>query len=252
MEVLERLMNSINDIVWSTPLVVLCLGAGIFLSFRLRFPQFRHLGSMVRLTVSNETSDSGITPFQAFSTSVGSRVGMGNIAGVATAIFMGGPGITMPGLHTNSIASAFGHAFGIADTISAAALTIVLGLVVCGGAKRIGKVAELITPFMCVAYVVLSFIVIVYRIEDLPGVFGTIFSSAFGMHEAFSGIVGSMIAWGVKRGVYSNEAGQGSGAIVSAVAETSHPAKQGLVQIFSIARMPAPVSRSPWVRPPAR
>lgn len=92
MEVLTNAMNSLNSIVWSTPLVVLCLGAGLWFSIRMKFPQVRLIKEMARLLVHGEKSDSGITPFQAFAATVGSRVGMGNIAGVATAIYYGGPG----------------------------------------------------------------------------------------------------------------------------------------------------------------
>lgn len=207
MEALTALMGRIDDIVWCYALVALCLGAGFYFSFRMRFPQVRLFKDMVKLLVSGEKSDSGITPFQAFAATVGSRVGMGNIAGVATAIFFGGPG---------------------------AIFAIVLGLVICGGIKRIGKVAEYMAPVMCVVYVALAIGVIGMNITKVPAAFGMIISSAFGMHQVFGGIVGSAIAWGVKRGVYSNEAGQGSGAIVSASAECSHPAKQGLVQAFSV------------------
>ncbi len=297
---LATIVTTINDIIWAPPLVALCLGAGVILSIYLKFPQFRHFGKMAKLTVSAETSEEGITPFQAFATTVGSRVGMGNIAGVATAIFFGGPGavfwmwmitllggasafveatlaqaykeklqggneyvggpayfiekglklkwlavlfaiatvigpgITMPGLHTNSIANVFHNAFGTPEIVVGTILTAVLALVVCGGVKRIGKVAEILAPVMCVVYILLALIVMVLRIADLPGVIGLIVKSAFGAEAAFSGIVGSMISWGVKRGVYSNEAGQGSGAIVCAASETSHPAKQGLVQVFSV------------------
>ena len=88
---LATIVTTINDIIWAPPLVALCLGAGVILSIYLKFPQFRHFGKMAKLTVSAETSEEGLTPFQAFATTVGSRVGMGNIAGVATAIFFGLP-----------------------------------------------------------------------------------------------------------------------------------------------------------------
>lgn len=280
--------------------MILCLGVGIFLSIYLKFPQFRHFKKMIKLTFSHEKSDTGITPFQAFAATVGERVGMGNIAGVATAIFMGGPGaifwmwmiallgaassfvestlgqayktklrgsnefvggpayyiehglkakafavafavatiigpgMTMPGIQSNSIVQVFNSAFGAPVMVIIIVLTVCTGLVVCGGVKRIGKVAELLAPCMCVVYMALCLVVMVLCYKQIPAVFALIFKCAFGREQAFSGIVGSMIAWGVKRGVYSNEAGQGSGAIICSATETSHPAKQGLVQSLSV------------------
>lgn len=110
----------------------------------------------------------------------------------------------------------------------------VFALVICGGIKRIASIAEYMAPVMCVIYVAMAVSIIVMNIDKVPGVLGMIVTSAFGMHQLFGGIIGSAISWGVKRGIYSNEAGQGSGAIVSAAAECSHPAKQGLVQAFSV------------------
>ncbi|KIR02707.1 amino acid carrier protein [Lachnospiraceae bacterium TWA4] len=299
MESFEKLMSSFNSIIWSTPLVAICLYAGIYFSIRMKFPQLRLFKDMAHLLVHGEKSETGISPFQAFAATVGSRVGMGNIAGVATAIFFGGPGaifwmwciaflgsgsafvesslaqaykvktdsgeylggpayfierglkckpyamlfaiatvlgpgILMPGLHINSIASTYEEAFGLNMVAVGFVFCAVFALVICGGIKRIGKVAELMAPVMCVIYVALAIGVIGLNITRVPAMFQLIFSSAFGLHQIFGGIIGSAISWGVKRGIYSNEAGQGSGAIVSAAAECSHPAKQGLVQAFSV------------------
>lgn len=145
-----------------------------------------------------------------------------------------GPGILMPGLHVNSIASTYEEAFGANMIVVGAIFCAVLAIVVCGGIKRIGKIAEYMAPVMCVIYVLMAFAVIGTNIGKVPGTLKMIFTSAFAIHPIFGGIVGSAISWGVKRGIYSNEAGQGSGAIVSAAAECSHPAKQGLVQAFSV------------------
>lgn len=296
---LVSMVDWINGVIWSPPLVGLCLGAGLYLSIRLGFPQVRYLKEMAKLAVRVEKSEAGISPFQAFAATVGSRVGMGNVAGVATAIYFGGPGavfwmwliaffgcgaafvetvlaqaykekkgngeyvggpayyiekglkikwlavifalatvigpgITMPGVHTHSIAATFEDAFGMPQLLTGLLLCSTLGIVVFGGVKRIGRVAEFLSPVMCVIYVLLTVGVCFVYFDKLPSVIAVIFKSAFGLEEAYSGIIGAMIAWGVKRGVYSNEAGQGSGAIVAAAAETSHPAKQGLVQVFSI------------------
>jgi AGCS family alanine or glycine:cation symporter len=140
----------------------------------------------------------------------------------------------MPGAQTHTIASSMHNAFGINIYVTGAIVCILIALIIFGGVKRIGKTAEIVAPFMSIAYVLVALIVILLNIKELPFVIKLIFTSAFGVEQAFAGILGSSIVWGIKRGVYSNEAGQGSGAIVSAAAECSHPAKQGLVQAFSI------------------
>lgn len=299
MDIFIVIMNQINMIVWSTPLVVLCLLAGLYFSIRLGFPQIRYFKEMVRLILYQEKgSESGITPFQAFATTVGSRVGMGSVAGVATGIYFGGPGalfwmwilgllgaatamieatlaqaykrrisgeyiggpalyiergiknkayakvfavatvlgpgILMPGLHSNQLAATYERSFGLPMIAGGILLCVLLAIVTFGGVKRIGKFAEKAAPVMCLVFMMMAVgIIIIYHNNILP-VLGMVFSSAFGVNAVYGGIVGKAIEWGVKRGVYSTEAGQGSGAIVSAAAETSHPVKQGLVQALSV------------------
>ena len=143
-------------------------------------------------------------------------------------------GILMPGVQSNSIAVSIETAFGLSTTITGIALVILVGVVIFGGIKRIGAAAEFIVPFMGGAYILMSLIIIIVNIGALPGVIATIFKSAFGAEATFGGIIGSTIAWGVKRGVYSNEAGQGTGPQASSAAEVSHPVKQGFVQAFSV------------------
>ena len=299
MQALSNLVSSVDGIVWSMLLVVLCLGAGLYLSVRMKFPQVRMIGEMVRLLVRGEKSDSGITPFQAFAATVGARVGMGNVAGVATAIFAGGPGaifwmwliafigaasafteatlgqaykttdqdgqyiggpahyiekalkcrpyalcfaaaavigpgILMPGVQINSLVQVFEEAFSVNTVLVAAISCVLLAIVICGGIKRIAKFAELLAPVMCIIYVLLALGVLVLNITRVPAALALIVTSAFGLKPLFAGIVGSAISLGVRRGIYSNEAGMGCGAIVSAAAESSHPAKQGLIQAFSV------------------
>ncbi len=298
MDAFVGIVTKINDLVWSTPLVALCLIAGIYFTVRFKGGQFRLFKDMLRLIRGNAKSQEGISPFQSFATTVGSRVGMGNIAGVATAIFFGGPGAVfwmwlialigasssfaectlaqayknkengefvggpqlfitkglkakplaiafalaavlgpgtlMPGLQVYSIASTFKNAFGVGEMVIGIISVILIAFVVWGGIKRIGKTAELLAPVMCVVYVVMAVVVLGMNITKLPGVFATIITSAFGANQMFAGVLGSAISWGVKRGVYSNEAGQGSGAIVSAAAECNHPAEQGLIQALSV------------------
>lgn len=143
-------------------------------------------------------------------------------------------GLLLPGVQSNSISVAVENAFNINVTITGVALVILVGAVIFGGIKRIGSAAEFIVPFMGGAYILMSIIIIIVNIGYLPHVIGLIFKSAFGAEATFGGIIGSTIAWGVKRGVYSNEAGQGTGPQASSAAEVSHPAKQGFVQAFSV------------------
>lgn len=280
-------------------LVVLCLGVGLYLSLSLKFPQIRLVKEMIKLLTSKEESESGITPFQAFATTVGARVGMGNIAGVASAIFYGGPGsvfwmwmiavigaasafvesalaqaykvkspdgeftggpayyiekglkckpyavvfavvaflgpgFLMPGVQINSLVTVFEEAFSVNKILVGAICCIVLGIVVYGSIKRIAHIAEMLAPAMCAVYILAALIIVGLNITKLPGIFLMIIQSAFGVHAVLGGILGSAVSWGVKRGIYSNEAGMGCGAIVSAAAECSHPVKQGLIQSFSI------------------
>ena len=140
----------------------------------------------------------------------------------------------MPGVQANSIAIGLDNAFGISPKITGIGLAVLLGIIIFGGVKRIANVAQYVVPFMAIGYVLVSLIIIFMNIGELPGVISLIFKSAFGVDSAFGGIIGAAISWGVKRGIYSNEAGQGTGPHAAAAAEVSHPAKQGLVQAFSV------------------
>jgi len=295
---LHALIDVVNSWVWGYPLVFLCLGAGVFFSVWTRFLQIRHIKGMVKQLWAGEASDKGISSFQGFAMALGGRVGTGNIAGVATAIAIGGPGalfwmwaiaflgagsafieatlaqvwkekrtgeyrggpsyyiehglgikwfavifavatviscgLLMPGIQSNSIARACFEGFGTPLWVSGVLVTALLALVVFGGVKRIGRVAELVVPFMALAYIIMALIIVAVDIRRVPEMFSLVFSSAFGVNETFGGIVGSAIAWGVKRGIYSNEAGQGTGPQAAAAAEVAHPAQQGLVQAFSV------------------
>ena len=143
-------------------------------------------------------------------------------------------GLLLPGVQANSIAEGMKTAIGIEPNVTAAVLAIALGFIIFGGVKRIATFAEFVVPFMALGYILVAFVIILLNIEQLPGVISLIFRSAFGMDAGFGAILGLAIQWGVKRGVYSNEAGQGSGPHASSAAEVSHPAKQGLVQGFSV------------------
>src|SRR5690606_19116067 len=143
-------------------------------------------------------------------------------------------GLLLPSVQSNSIAAAMNNAFSIDHTWIAAGLVIMLGLIIFGGIRTIARVAEYVVPFMAIGYVLIAITVMFINYDQLPSIFGLIFSSAFGMEEAFAGLLGSTISMGVKRGVFSNEAGQGTGPHPAAAAEVHHPACQGLVQSFSV------------------
>ncbi|KMY30089.1 sodium:alanine symporter [Lysinibacillus xylanilyticus] len=142
--------------------------------------------------------------------------------------------ILMPGVQSNAIATAVENAFDVKTWITGLIIVVLLGTIIIGGVKWIANAAQIIVPFMALAYILMAIIIIAMNIKEVPAVFSLIFSSAFGAHEIFGGIIGSAIAWGVKRGIYSNEAGQGTGAHPAAAAEVSHPAKQGIVQAASV------------------
>ncbi|MDG1579736.1 alanine/glycine:cation symporter family protein [Pseudomonas sp. GOM6] len=143
-------------------------------------------------------------------------------------------GLLLPGVQANSIASSVQTAFDIEPTVTAAVLAILIGLIIFGGVKRIAHFTQVVVPFMALGYILVALVVILLHIEQLPGVIALILKSAFGLEAGFGAILGMAIMWGVKRGVYSNEAGQGTGPHASSAAAVSHPVKQGLVQGFSV------------------
>jgi len=304
---LESIVSSINSVIWSPALIYLCLGAGLFYSITTRFLQVRHFKEMWRLILKGESSEHGISSFQALAVSLSGRVGTGNIAGVAAAIGFGGPGavfwmwvvaflgsatayvestlgqiykedfegsyrggpayyienllgwkwysfifalatvlacgLLLPTVQSNSIGNAVAQALGDGSQINSffgvlsstkvfTAITIVvlLGFIVFGGLKRIANFTQVIVPFMALAYILIALSIIVLNLDKLPGVISLIIGDAFTPMAGF----GAAIGWGVKRGVYSNEAGQGTGPHAAAAAEVDHPAQQGLVQAFSV------------------
>ena len=295
---MNEIISGVNYIVWSNLLVALCLGAGIYFSFATRFLQIRYIREMVQLLFAGKSSSKGVTSFQAFAIAISGRVGTGNIAGVAIAIAMGGPGaifwmwviaflgsasafieatlgqlykqvdngqyrggpayyiekglgikwyamlfalvtvlstaIFLPGVQSNSIALSVENAFNIPVAYTGLGIVLFLALIIFGGVKRIGKVAEVVVPFMAAAYILMAVIIMVLNFDQIPGVISLIFRSAFNLEPATAGVFGMAIAWGVKRGIYSNEAGQGTAPHAASAAEVSHPVKQGLVQGFSV------------------
>ena len=143
-------------------------------------------------------------------------------------------GLLLPSVQSNSMASAMNSAWGVSKWWVAVGTVIVLAFVIIGGVKRIAVFASVVVPFMAVVYIVLAMVVVLMNASEVPGIISLIFSSAFGLDSAFGAILGAAVMWGVKRGIYSNEAGQGTGPHAAAAAEVSHPAKQGLVQAFAV------------------
>ena len=145
-----------------------------------------------------------------------------------------GYGLCLTTVQANGLGSAMSNAFGVDPLWIGLALAGVLGLVIFGGLKSISRVSAIITPFMALGYIIIALIVICCNLSAVPGVFATIFREAFGLGAAGGGIIGTTIMMGVKRGLFSNEAGQGGGAIVSASADVAHPVRQGFAQSFSV------------------
>ncbi|PEB51420.1 sodium:alanine symporter [Bacillus pseudomycoides] len=295
---MEKLIEWLVGQVWSIGLVVFALGAGVYFTIATRFLQIRYFKEMIKLLFEGKSSETGISSFQAFCLALSGRVGIGNIAGVATAIAFGGPGavfwmwvmallgaasafvestlaqlykskvgneyrggtpyfiekglkvkwfavvvaivvtisygVLLPGIQSSSIAVGFENSSGVSKYITGILLVILLAAIIFGGVKRIAIVSQTLVPFMAIGYVVVTCIVLIANVTEIPHMFALIFSSAFGINEMFGGIVGAAIAWGVKRAVFSNVAGVGEATYSSAAAEVSHPAKQGLVQAFSV------------------
>ena len=143
-------------------------------------------------------------------------------------------GMFLPPVQANGIAISFANTFDVNPAWIGLGVALLIGIVIIGGVQRIANVAQVVAPFMAILYILLAIIILIIHASAVPVVFGDMIRSAFGMNEALGGILGSTIAWGVKRGIYSNEAGQGTAPIVAAAAKVSHPVKQGMVQAFSV------------------
>nr|WP_244672010.1 alanine/glycine:cation symporter family protein [Pseudoxanthomonas spadix] len=143
-------------------------------------------------------------------------------------------GLLLPGVQANSIAQGMNTAWGVPTWVSALVVAVALGFIIFGGVRRIARFAEFVVPFMAVGYILMALYVMATDVGQVPVVFSLIVKSAFGMQAGFGAVLGLAVQWGVKRGIYSNEAGQGTGPHAAAAAEASHPAKQGYVQAFSV------------------
>lgn len=317
---IEAINGVVNNFIWGVPAMICIVGVGLFLSFRTKFIQIRKFPYAMKVTFGRmfkkrEASDGALTPFQAVCTALAATVGTGNVAGVAGAIAIGGPGAVfwmwmsaLLGMCTKFsevtlavhfreknkdgdyvggpmyyiknglkkhwlwlayLFSAFGvlTVFGTGNatqvnTITTAidsalfnyniisedtaptlnliigiVLAVLIGLILLGGVKRIGQVAEKLVPFMAVFYIILAIGVVVININHVPEVFADIFKGAFNPASVTGGVVGSFfmsMKKGVSRGIFSNEAGLGTGSIAHACADTRKPVKQGFFGIFEV------------------
>lgn len=301
MELLNNLVLSFSDILWSKVLIVMLIVVGLYFTFRTKFVQFRFFGEMFRLLgdgAKGEKKEGAVSSFQAFCISTASRVGTGNIAGIAMAVVAGGPGsvfwmwlIALIGsassfvestlaqiykkkdgegfrggpayyieqglgnkkmgilfsifitisfgfifnaVQSNTITAAFNNAFGMNRLAVGVVLALLTGIIIFGGVDRVAKVSEVIVPVFAIIYILVSLFVVVINITEIPGIIAAIFESAFGFREMAVGSMSGMILVGIKRGLFSNEAGMGSAPNAAAAADVTHPVKQGLIQTLGV------------------
>lgn len=304
LEMLNGIVSFANNMLWSYILIFMLISLGLYFSIRTGFVQFVLFGEMFKL-LTEGASDSisgaekkGISSFQAFCISTASRVGTGNLAGVAIAIAVGGPGavfwmwmiaivgagssfiestlaqiykvkdgdryrggpayymekalkarwmgiifsvlitlcfgLVFNSVQSNTITLAFQEAFGTSRLLVGIAITLLTGIVIFGGVQRIAKVSEIIVPIMAIAYVLVAAFVIIMNISMIPSIFVLIIKSAFGIKPIIGAGIRVALMQGIKRGLFSNEAGMGSAPNAAATAEVSHPVKQGLIQTLGV------------------
>lgn len=302
MELFTQIINETNDILWTYILVVMLLGCAIWFSIKTKFVQFRMIGEMIRLLGDSTAKINGhekhISSFQAFTVSLASRVGTGNLAGVATAITVGGPGAVfwmwiiallgsssafvesslaqlfkIKGKHSciggpayymekglkkrwmgilfavlititfgfafnsvqsNTMSAALQSAFAVDPVLSGAVISLLTLFIIFGGIHRIAAFSSVIVPIMAVGYIILALYVVLTNIGRVPDVISLIVGNAFGWHQALGGGVGAALMQGIKRGLFSNEAGMGSAPNAAATAHVTHPAKQGFIQALGV------------------
>ncbi|MGL5272706.1 MAG: alanine/glycine:cation symporter family protein, partial [Phocaeicola sp.] len=298
----SEIIDNLNNYIWGYLLIVALLLIAIWFTIKTRFVQFRMIGEMCKALADSTSKQDGkehhVSSFQAFAISIASRVGTGNLAGVATAITIGGPGAIFwmwivallgassafiestlaqlykehkdhsfvggpayymrKGLKTpwmgtifavliiftfgfafnsvqsNTICHAFEGAFQINHIYTGLAITGLTVIVIFGGIRRIAKVSGVVVPIMALGYILLALIIVVTNLSEIPKVIELIISHAFGWEQAFGGGIGAAIMQGVRRGLFSNEAGLGSAPNAAATADTPHPVRQGLIQSLSV------------------
>lgn len=302
MELLNEWISNTNEILWSYILIVMLLGCAVWFTLKTRFVQFRMLKEMVRLLGDSagkgEKKERHISSFQAFAVSLASRVGTGNLAGVATAIAVGGPGaifwmwliallgsssafvestlaqlyktqgkdsfiggpayymkkgLKLPwmgilfailiaitfgfafnSVQSNTVCAAWEQAFHIDHRIIGGILTALTLIIIFGGIHRIAQVSGIVVPIMALGYVALALGIVLFNLAKLPAVVEQIIDNAFGWEQLTGGGVGAALMQGIKRGLFSNEAGMGSAPNVAATAHVTHPVKQGLIQALGV------------------
>ena len=294
------MISVVNDWLWNYVLIAVLLTMGVFFTVSTRAVQFRYFGRMFGVLRNAFHHEKGhLSSFQALVVSVAGRVGSGNIAGVAVAITLGGPGaifwmwliglmgmatsvvecslaqlfkraepngdyrggpafyikhglnkpklaavysvlllitfgLAFPALQSFVVASSLESSFGFSTLTSGLVLTVCVAFVIFGGIHRIAKVSEVIVPLMAVGYFALAVYILLMHAAELPGILAMIVKSALGLDSAIGGGIGAAILQGVRRGLFSNEAGLGSAPNVAAVAYVKHPVNQGIVQAFSV------------------
>lgn len=298
-----QIINTLSDLLYSYILIILLLGTGIYFTIRTHFVQFRLLRESIRVVMEPKEDENGLSSFQALMVSTASRVGTGNIAGISTAICLGGPGAVFWMWITALLGSASAFiestlaqiykrkaddgtcyggpayyiqavlkkrwlgalfavfliltymvgfnlvaSFNIVDSfrtysffnesvtplIVGGILAVIFCICICGGSKRISRITGILVPVMGIFYLLLALYVVVTHFELIPRMFSDIFSNAFDFQAIFGGFAGSCVMQGIKRGLFSNEAGVGSAPNAAASASVSHPVKQGLVQMLSV------------------
>ena len=301
MEEINNWITGFNTVLWTYILIAMLLGCALWFTIGTRFVQFRMIREMFRALIdsTNKSKDGKhISSFQAFTVSLASRIGTGNLAGVATAIVVGGPGavfwmwvIALLGsssafvestlaqlykikgkdsfiggpayymkkglnkqwmavlfailisitygfafnsVQSNTICAAFQNVFGTSPVWIGFILVALTLVIIFGGIQRIAAVSSVVVPLMALGYVILASVIILMNITELPSVIKLIITSAFGWHQAIGGSVGAALMQGIKRGLFSNEAGLGSTPNAAATASVSHPVKQGLVQALGV------------------
>lgn len=301
MSFLETFINFANDILWSYVLIVLLVGLGVLFTLQTKFVQLRMFPEMFRLLHEGvgQKAEQGISSFQAFCISTASRVGVGNIAGIAIAIVSGGPGaifwmwmialigsasgfvestlaqiykvpnqqggfrggpayyiknalgqpaiaatfavlisisfgLIFNSVQANTISVALSAAFNVDRSIIGGVLAVATGVIIFGGVTRIAKFTEWLVPIMAGAYILLATGITLLNINLIPQMFMEIISSAFNTNAAMGGGIGVAVMTGIKRGLFSNEAGMGSVPNAAATADATHPVKQGLIQAFGV------------------
>ncbi len=301
MNSLNNAILAFNDVLWTYILIAMLIIVGLYFTFKTKFVQFKNIKEMFILLNDGATNDkekNSVSSFQAFCISTASRVGTGNLAGIATAISIGGPGaifwmwlialigsassfiestlaqiykkkdgdnyiggpayymekglkkrwmgilfailitiafgLVFNSVQANTIALSLNNSFGFNKVIVGSIITILTIVIIFGGVNRIAKVSSIIVPIMAIAYILVALFIVIKNITALPEVFKMIFENAFGIHQVVGGGIGAALMQGIKRGLFSNEAGMGSAPNAAATATVSHPVKQGFIQTLGV------------------